>query len=307
MENIGSIDNTYTILSIKAIEYRARTYSVRHNKTQALYLIEAFKDGIPANLINIMNYLITLNHPNIIRILGIGNGPIVLNNYPPQGTRAYIVYENVSHTTLFDYINIQRFTEKQAKWIFKKILEGVRALHNANICHRDLTIESVLLDDNYNPKIYDLHYCCINMYNLVDNLGKINYIAPEVSSEEPYNGIMADIFSLGQILFNLVTGINGFNSARDTDNFYRLIIAQHFDYYWQQIDNFFSFNLSQNFKNLFLRMVSPNPAQRPTIDQILNAPWMQEINNLDNEKRNALENEVRNEFQIREKQIKPNQ
>ena len=306
MQNLGTIDNTYTILSLKHNGGVFKTFSVSHNQTQVLYLIEVYKNDIPANLMNIMNNLIALNHPNIVHIIRNGNGPIVLNNHP-EGNKTYIVYENVTHSNLYSYINIQRFTERQAKWIFKKILEGVRALHNANICHRDLTIESVLLDDNYNPKIYDLHYCCINMYNLVDNLGKINYIAPEVSSEEPYNGIMADIFSLGQILFNLVTGINGFNSARDTDNFYRLIIAQHFDYYWQQIDNFFSFNLSQNFKNLFLRMVSPNPAQRPTIDQILNDPWMQEINNLDNEKRNALENEVRNEFQIREKQIKPNQ
>ena len=50
-------------------------------------------------------------------------------------------------------------------------------------------------------------------------------------------------------------------------------------------------------------MVDPNPAQRPTIEQILNDAWMQEIINLNDEQMNALENEVRNEFQLREQQI----
>ena len=61
--------------------------------------------------------------------------------------------------------------------------------------------------------------------------------------------------------------------------------------------------LTQEFKDLFIRMVDPNPAQRPTIEQILNDAWMQEINNLNDEQMNALENEVRNVFQLREQQI----
>ena len=60
-----------------------------------------------------MNNLIALNHPNILHIISNGNGPIVLNNYP-QGNKPYIVYENVILSNLFEYINIQRFTERQA-------------------------------------------------------------------------------------------------------------------------------------------------------------------------------------------------
>ena len=53
-------------------------------------------------------------------------------------------------------------------------------------------------------------------------------------------------------------------------------------------------------------MVDPKPARRHTIEEILNDPWMQEINNLTEAERNALENGVRNEFGIREQQIQPN-
>ena len=302
MQNLGTIDNTYTILSLKHNGGVFKTYSVRHNQTQVLYLIEVYQNNIPANLMNIMNNLIAINHPNIVHIIRNGNGPIVINNHP-EGNRPYIVYENVTHSNLIRYIIIQRFTERQAKWIFKKILEGVRALHNANICHRGLTLANILLDEIYNPKIYDFYYSCINMNNLQKNFARINYKAPEMFLNQPYNGIMTDVFSLGHILFNIVIGINGFVSARQNDDYYRLIIEQHFDQYWFEIGKKHNLILSQDFQNLFIRMVAFNPAQRPTIEQILNDPWMQEINDLNDNEKYTLENEVRDEFRKREQKI----
>ena len=79
-------------------------------------------------------------------------------------------------------------------------------------------------------------------------------------------------------------------------------MAPNFAEYWQHVEKN-TFNLSQDFKDLFIRMVNPNPTQRPTINQILNDAWMQEINNLNPQQMDALENEVRNEFQLREQQI----
>ena len=152
MQNLGTIDNTYTIQTLKGEEgFFYYIFTVRHNQTQDLQLIEVYKNALPANLINIMNNLIALNHPYIIRFIGQGNGPIVLNNHP-QVNRPYIVYENVTHSYLFYYISAQEFTERQSKLIFKKILEGVRVMHNANICHRNLKPGSILLDENYNQK-----------------------------------------------------------------------------------------------------------------------------------------------------------
>ena len=299
MQNLGTIANTFTILKKKVKDAMYKVYSARHNQTQALHLIEVYKNPLPANLMNIMNNLIALNHPYVIHVISQGNGLIVLNNRP-QVNRPYIVYENVTHSYLSDYIHIQRFTERQSKLIFKKILEGVRALHNANICHRDLKPGNILLDENYNPKITDFYISCMNMNNLQGHAGTKSYTAPEILVKQPYDGILADIFSLGQLLFILVTGQFGFKSSTPNDDFYGLIMAQNRDHYWQLIANH---NLSQEFKDLFIRMVNPNPAQRPTINQILNDAWMQEINNLNPQQMDALENEIRNEFQLREQRI----
>ena len=300
MQNLETIDNIYSILQKKNKEPSFTTYSVIHNQTQVNYLIDVFNDHIPANMINILNNLNALNNPYIIHYVANGNGPIVLNNKPPVN-REYIVYENVIHSELCLYLKInhnQRFTERQAKFIFKKILEGIRAMHNANICHRDLMAENILLDGNYNPKISGFYLSCINANNLQDIHGITSYTAPELLLNQPYNGIQSDIFSLGQLLFVLVTGRLGFKHANQNDNFYRLIInPQNHAQYWEFFNNL---NLSQSFKNLFVSMVAQNPGQRPTIDQILNDEWMQEINNLNDNQRIALENQVLQEFQNRE-------
>jgi len=183
----------------------------------------------------------------------------------------------------------------------------VNIIRKLKICHRNLNINNILLDDNYNPKITGFYYSCMNMNNLRGNVGREENKAPEVLKNQPYDGIKADIFSLGQILFNIVTGCNGFYEAKPDDKFYRHIFVQNFEKYWEKIYNQIHLILSDNFKKLFIRMVDPDPAQRPTIVQILNDPWMQEINNLTDAERNALENEVRNEFGIREQQIHQNQ
>ena len=299
-QNLGIIDNTYTIIELKEKKDIYDIYSVRHNQTQDLHLIEVYKKDLPANLMNIMNNLIALNHPNIICVISHGNGPIILNDNP-QRNRPYIVYENfISHSCLFDYIMNQKFTERHAKLIFKKILEGVRAMHNVNICHRNLNVNNILLDENYNPKITDLYFCCMNMNNLRGNVGREKYKAPEVLGNHPYNGKKADIFSLGQILFNLVTGLNGFNAASLKDNYYKLIIRGDLNKYWDLIRYMIKIDLFPEFKDLFIRMVNPNPGQRPKIDDILNHEWFREINDLNEEEMNVFENEVRNELILRE-------
>ena len=114
MQNLGTIDNIYTILSIKSQEQLSDTYSVRNNETQLNYLIEVFKDNIPPNEINILNILNALNNPYIIYYVGNGNGPIILNNEPPKN-KSYIIYEDVSHSDLSSYIiNYESgFSEKQ--------------------------------------------------------------------------------------------------------------------------------------------------------------------------------------------------
>ena len=314
MANLGTIDNRYVLLSVKLNDIQTTSYVARSNQDNNNYIIEIMNNGIqnpnfPANQSNILNILNQQqNNQYILRYIDQGNDPVTLGNNPPIN-KDYIVYENAPKLDLFSYLNAGNnhgFGERQAKLIFKKILLGVRVMHNANICHRDLKPQNILFDNDFNPKIYGYHFIHTNENNLNEFMGTINYAAPEILLHNPYNGIKADIFSLGQILFNLVTGRLGFNNANMQDNLYRLIILHQYIEYWERIQENIPLNASQEFRNLFLSLVAFDPNERSTIDQILNSPWMNEINNLNEQQMNDLENEVRQEFINREQILNQN-
>ena len=91
-----------------------------------------------------------------------------------------------------------------------------------------------------------------------------------------YNGIDADIFSLGVLLYQLVTSGRGFLHVNR--NSYINIKNEKYEEYWGK--NFRSDELSDEFKQLFVRMVAYEPSKRPRIKDILKDSWLDEINNL---------------------------
>ena len=305
MQNLGTLAQ-YTLLSIKDQESFGIYYSARDNETNINYIIyiqnaQNNNNNIPANEINILNLLNNSNNPYILHCVNHGNGQLILNNQPPRNA-FYIVYENAQNYLLYDYMRLGGLGENRAKLLFKKIVLGIQAIHNANICHRDIMTESIYLDDNYNPKIFNFGFSSLNAGNLQEYLGSEGHAAPEILAHHPYNGFKLDIFNLGQLLFILVNGIFGFTSARNTDIYYNLIMLNNYDEYWHN-QRFQNLNLSNSFKDLYLRMVSYQPNERPTIDEILNSPWLQDINNLNQQQILDLENEIIQELHNREAQI----
>ena len=116
------------------------------------------------------------------------------------------------------------------------------------------------------------------------------YRCPEMLENSKYIGSKADIFSLGVILFNLATGMYGFVTSKRNDIYYGYIVSNDSKRYWQKIDEHINISeLSQEFKDLYIQMVSYNPSKRPELDDILHSDWMKEINDLN-------ENEIKNEL-----------
>ena len=307
MQNLGNLDNQYTILLKYNYDPVRNQYLARHNQNHNYVVIEFLRNGdinnFPANVINILNILRNVDNPYILHSIQNGNGLLTLNNKPPVN-KPYIIYEYAVIFDLYFYLTKGRFTERQAKLLFKKILIGLQAIHNAGICHRNMKPNNILFDANFNPKISYFYFSCLNANNLQERVGTYKYMAPEILSNKPYDGILSDIFSLAQLLFTMVTNRKGFQVATGTDKFYSLIMNHHFDIYWKLVDEY-NLNLSQSFKDLYMRMVAFEPKKRPTIEEILNSEWMQEINNLNEAQLNALENEIRQELHFRTWQLMP--
>jgi len=141
-------------------------------------------------------------------------------------------------------------------------------------------MENILLDDKFDPKICDFGYGGeIKGKNgsgkLEEFVGTMGYCGPEIHMCRKYNGVKADIFSLGVVLFILVVGEICFQKAYIDNEYYRC-------------------------KNLHVKMISYFPELRPSIEDILKDPWMKEVTSLDDKEYSKLEKEVYNEFKNRE-------
>ena len=297
MECKEIINNKYLTIDNKGEGATANVFEVRDIKTEKVYAAKVFKkscDYYFLKEIEMLNAIKKDNNPYIINSI---ESNISENGQLPTEEKKYIILEYSSKGELSDYISLANngLKEKYCKLIFYKILKGIQACHNAGICHRDLKLQNILLDDNFNPKICDFGFATFNEKNLKDFLGTLNYLAPELILRKPYDGFKADIFSLGVILLNLATCKIGFFEASKNDQFYRLIMTQHYNHYWKIVGEGIN-KISEQLKKLYIKMVSFRPEKRPTIEEILNDEWMEEINVLNKEEFEELENEVREEL-----------
>jgi serine/threonine protein kinase len=98
-------------------------------------------------------------------------------------------------------------------------------------------------------------------------------MAPEIIQKKKYDGVAADIFSLGVIMFVLVTGSFPFPQATLDNKYYKLLTSggqADKNKFWQVTD---SASCSDEFKELFAAMVDVNPSKRPSLKQIIAHKW----------------------------------
>ena len=316
IENI--IDEKYIILKKIGRGGTAKVFIVKEKESDHIYaakILKDYKDVRKKKMVeNIFNKEIrilthlkqTKNNEYIINYIDNGSGQIKREERPASINK-YLILEYASKGCLFDYIYYPKigFQEKYSKLIFAKILKGIRACHEAEVYHRDIKFENIILDENYNPKICDFGYAKFNQKKAIENVGTTHYMAPEVYLFKPYDATLIDIFSLGVTLFVLVNRNRGFLEPLINDQFYSFIMEENFDDYWFRLKaEGIGIGLSEEFKNLYISMVDPIPQNRPCIEDILNSEWMREIRELNKEQIKELEKEVKEEFMTREKQVK---
>lgn len=96
-------------------------------------------------------------------------------------------------------------------------------------------------------------------------LGTEGYMAPEIPTKN-YDGAKCDIFASGVILFIMYAGNPPFEKALPNDPYYKLLKDKKFDTFWKAHSRRRPVNyFSEEFKDLFGRMVAYNPAERPKI------------------------------------------
>ena len=269
MDSQESIDNKYRIIEERGSGTTANVFLVKKPDNENTYAGKVLKEtsDLFDKEIEILKVLMPLHNPYLVNLVESGNGPIIRASKPTQN-KQYLVLEYAQKGELFDYIFCadKGFPEKYSKVIFSKILKGVQACHNVGICHRDLKMQNILLDKDFNPKICDFGFATFNTGSLNKFLGTPGYAAPEILLHRPYDGFKADIFSLGVVLMTLVTCKVGFIEATKKDPLYRFIMTKLFGKYWNLFNKITKINgLSDSFQQLYTKMVSFRPQERPSI------------------------------------------
>ena len=290
--------NKYKIIKLIGTGGFANVYLSENQTNHRFYATKVMDKSSLAftKELKMLQKLSLLNNPYIIKLIDFGEGPIQINN--ENEDKQFAILEYAPKGELYDYIEktSNGLEERHAKFIFKKILQGVQAIHNYGICHRDLKLQNILLDGFFNPKICDFGFATeIKGQNgselLTEFVGTENYAAPQMFSGKPYHGIKADIFSLGVILLNLTTGRIGFITSKKSDSYYKHIMNQEYNLYWDKVKDQIR-EISDELKTLYLKMVSHNEEERPSIEEILRDPWMKEVNDLNEIEYKFLESEV---------------
>lgn len=172
-----------------------------------------------------------------------------------------------------------RFEESVAKRYFADCLGGLQHIHKCGYCHRDLSLENLLIGEHGQIVISDFGLAAKYCGEEVDRVGKGFYIAPEVfaldnSTHKSYDGQKADVWSLGVILFMMITGAPPTESPCSTDKRFRMIkngkIATMVKG-WRMGHLF-----SDDALDLITRMLTVNPEERITVAQIARHPWIEQ-------------------------------
>ncbi|KAI9258263.1 kinase-like domain-containing protein [Sporodiniella umbellata] len=206
----------------------------------------------------------SLQHPNIV----------CLEKVLETDSASFLVCDYCEKGTLLDSLSLP-LSEDSARRLLAQLCDALYYLHQTmHVCHKDLKLENILLDENDQLKLCDFG---LAMYeqptlhatgsspSLADAGGSLPYAAPEqIQSPTAIGCPSTDIWALGVILYTLTVGRLPFSDNYDL-RLQQKIMAAQFD---------LPPSLSLSLQHLIRGCLQIVPAQRLTIQQVRTHPWL---------------------------------
>eukprot|EP00992_Anisonema_acinus_P003800 TRINITY_DN14133_c0_g1_i1.p1 TRINITY_DN14133_c0_g1~~TRINITY_DN14133_c0_g1_i1.p1 ORF type:complete len:427 (-),score=110.05 TRINITY_DN14133_c0_g1_i1:88-1368(-) len=146
-------------------------------------------------------------------------------------THRYIILEYLPGGELFDYLMRQggRLPMDETFKIWFQLVIAIAFLHNNRVVHRDIKMENLLLDKLGNVKLADFGMACpIPASGFLDeSVGSPHYACPEIIKGSKYNGTQADVWSLGVVLYALLTSTLPFSAENQSLMFAKIKAADY--------------------------------------------------------------------------------
>jgi serine/threonine-protein kinase len=192
--------------------YLAERADTLYSKQVALKLLRFDFGDLRARFANERRILAALDHPNIARLLDAG---------ADAGGAPYVAMEYVEGQPITQWCETHALDTRARVDLFLKVLDAVQSAHGRLIVHRDLKPANILVDARGEPKLLDF-----GIAKLVDSdtrgltLTGIAPLTPEYASPEQIRGepigTASDIYALGVLLYELVTGARPYRIASNS-------------------------------------------------------------------------------------------
>ncbi|XP_064798928.1 calcium/calmodulin-dependent protein kinase kinase 2-like isoform X2 [Oncorhynchus masou masou] len=205
-----------------------------------------------------------LDHPNVVKLVE------VLDD--PGEDHLYMVFELVKQGAVMEEMPTDKpLNEDQARFYFQDLLRGIEFLHYQRIIHRDIKPSNLLVGEDGHIKIAD--FGVSNQFEgadalLTSTVGTPAFLAPETLSEtrKNFSGKALDIWAMGVTLYCFVFGVCPFMDER--------ILSLHQKIKTQPVELPEHADISDDLKDLLLKMLDKNPESRISIPQIKVHPWV---------------------------------
>jgi serine/threonine protein kinase len=221
----------YTIEGLLGTGGMGEVYRARDSRLGRRVAIKVLPQQLAADPVSLERFrrearaVAALSHPNIVAIFDVGN----------DSGLQYAVTEFLDGETLRDRIARDRLTPRDALTIVLEIADGVAAAHSAEIIHRDLKPENVFITTTGRIKVLDFGLAraptartsheAITDYLPTEPgmiMGTVGYLAPEQAELRPLSKA-TDVFALGCILYEAITGVVPFEGLSTAHSLAALI------------------------------------------------------------------------------------
>ena len=232
----------------------------------------------------------SLDHPNILKCLHLSQTG-KFSEVDDQFSKGYFfvtfsvtysVLEYSANDCVIDYIDEKRSCgEMIALFLFRQLIEAMEYVHAKGYCHKDIKPDNLLFDKDFNLLLCDFSFSLPlanpenDFFDEARFKGTKQYKSPEMHSNMPFDEKAADIFAAGKTLFLIALGKQPFASSTKEDSYYSLLLAKKHERFW----NYHTRKLSASstptpeFRDLFQKLVEPDPAKRITIPEVKKHAW----------------------------------
>ena len=212
---------------------------------------------------------------------------------PTTGDEFYnlLILKYHANGDFLEILRKHRFNERITRYYFGQLLDAVEYMHLQGYCHRDIKLENILFDQNFDLILSDfghsVKYCDKKgekIFKESSSMTTPGICPPEFHQGKGYKGTQMDIFAVGKLLLIFMTGLNPFKSTKESDQNYSMIIKGQWPAYWKLTSGWMkkrwikADNFSNEFKALVEMMLNPDPKKRiSTVQLVRESPWFKNV------------------------------